>query len=284
MDNWGGARRLLAEIEAARARGVKVDCDQYPYDTGSNPLRNLLPRWVQEGGVAAMLERLHQAEVRARIRGDLARSGLNNFGRIPSWDAVRVAVSSHHPEDAGLTLGDIARRSGSDPLDAVCDYLVAEQGHTRILVTSMAEQDVDEITRTPWVLVGSDGNALAPYGVTSQGKPHPRFYGTFARVLGHCRRERGLLTLPQAVRKMTGGSAAALGLVDRGLLREGHWADVAVFDPETVAERATYDDPHQYAAGVSTVIVNGALVIDGGEHTGALPGQVLRRRRAHAAR
>ncbi len=117
------------------------------------------------------------------------------------------------------------------------------------------------------------------YGVTGQGKPHPRFYGTFARVLGHCRRDRGLLTLPQAVRKMTGGSAAALGLVDRGLLREGYHADVTVFDPATIADRATYDEPHQYAAGVSTVIVNGTLVIDEGEHNGALPGQVLRPRR-----
>jgi N-acyl-D-aspartate/D-glutamate deacylase len=282
-DNWGGARRLLAEIEAVRQRGVRVDCDQYPYDTGSNPLRNLLPRWVQAGGMAAMLERLPRPEVRARLRADLARDGFNNFGRVPSWDSVRIAVPSRHPEDAGLTLGDVARRRGLDPLDAVCDYLVAEAGHTRILVTSMAEADVDEITRAPWVLVGSDGNALAPYGVTSQGKPHPRFYGTFARVLGRCRRERGLLTLPEAVRKMTGGSAEALGLADRGLLRPGCWADVTVFDPDTVGERATYDEPHQYAAGVSTVIVNGALVIHEGEHTGALPGRVLRVRRARAA-
>ena len=277
MSNWGGARRLLAEIDAARRRGVKVDCDQYPYDTGSNPLRNLLPSWVQEGGVPAMLERLRSADVRVRVRADIARVGLNNFGIIPSWDAVRIAVSPHQPENAGQTLGEIARRQRVDAIDAVCDYLVADRGHTRILVTSMTEKDVDEITGTPWVLVGSDGNSLAPYGVTGQGKPHPRFYGSFARVLGHCRRSRGLLTLPQAIRKMTGGSAAALGLVERGLLREGYHADVTVFDPATIAERATYDDPHQYAVGVSTVIVNGALVIDEGDHTGALPGYVLRR-------
>jgi N-acyl-D-amino-acid deacylase len=133
--------------------------------------------------------------------------------------------------------------------------------------------------RTPWVLVGSDGNALAPHGVTGQGKPHPRYYGTFARVLGQCVRDRQLLTLPQAVFKMTGGAAAALGLTDRGVLRAGACADVAVFDPHAIADRATYDDPHQYAAGVSTVVVNGAVVIDGGDHTGALPGRVLRFRR-----
>jgi N-acyl-D-aspartate/D-glutamate deacylase len=277
LDNWGGAQRLLGEIDAARQRGVKVDCDQYPYDTGSNPLRNLLPRWVQEGGLPAMLERLRRADIRTRIRDDIARDGLNNFGAIPSWDVVRVAVSPHQPQHVGQTLGDIARRQTLDPIDAVCDYLLADKGHTRILVTSMAEKDVEEIARTPWVLVGSDGNALAPYGVTSQGKPHPRFYGTFARMLGHYRRDRGLLSLPHAVRKMTGWSAAALGLVERGLLREGYHADVTVFDPAAIADRATYDDPHQYAAGISTVIVNGTLVIDEGEHTGALPGQVLRR-------
>jgi N-acyl-D-amino-acid deacylase len=153
---------------------------------------------------------------------------------------------------------------------------VADRGHTRILVCSMAAADVREIAGTPWVLVGSDGNALAPYGITSQGKPHPRYYGTFARVLGHCARELGLLTLPQAVHKMTGGAAAALGLADRGVLRPGAAADVTVYDPATIAERATYDDPHRYAAGVSTVVVNGTVVIDGGDHTGALPGRVLR--------
>jgi N-acyl-D-aspartate/D-glutamate deacylase len=141
----------------------------------------------------------------------------------------------------------------------------------------MAEEDVQAIVRSPEVLVGSDGTSLAPYGTTSQGKPHPRFYGTFPRVLGRYVRDLGLLSLPQAVYKMTGGSAAALRLVNRGLLREGYHADITIFDPRTVAERATYDDPHQYAAGISTVIVNGVVVIDDGEHIGALPGQVLRR-------
>jgi N-acyl-D-aspartate/D-glutamate deacylase len=141
----------------------------------------------------------------------------------------------------------------------------------------MAEEDVQEIVRSPEVLVGSDGTSLAPYGTTSQGKPHPRFYGTFPRVLGRYVRDLGLLSLPQAIYKMTGGAAAALGMVDRGLLREGYHADITIFDPQIVAERATYDDPHQYAAGISTVIVTGVVVIDGSEHTGALPGQVLRR-------
>ncbi len=277
VDNWGGARRLLGEIAAARARGLAVDCDAYPYDTATNPLRNLLPRWVVEGGIPAMLERLGRADTRTRIRADIARHGLTNFGRIPSWDVVRVAISPHQPQDAGLTLGEIARRRRLEPLDAVCDVLLADRGATRILITSMSEQDVHEITGTPWVTVGSDANALATSGVTSQGKPHPRSYGTHARLLGAFVRDLGLLSLPAAVHKTTGAAAAALGLGDRGVVREGWWADVTVFDPARITDRATYDDPHQYAVGVATVLVNGEVVVDGGDHTGALPGRVLKR-------
>ena len=278
-DNWGGAAKLLARIDDARRRGVRVDCDQYPYTAGSNPLRNLLPPWVQEGGMEAMLRRLAQPAVRERIRAEIAAHGLNNFGRIPSWDAVRIAISPHQSAFAGRTIADIARERAADPLDAVCEYLIADRGHTRIVVESMSEKDVQEIVRAEDVLVGSDGTSLAPYGTTGQGKPHPRFYGTFPRVLGRYVRDLGLLSLPKGVYKMSGGSAAALGLRDRGLLREGYCADVTVFDPQAIADRATYDDPHRYAAGISTVIVNGVVVIDAGEHTGALPGQVLRRGR-----
>jgi N-acyl-D-amino-acid deacylase len=277
LDNWGHASELLAQIEASRQRGVQVDCDQYPYTAATNPLRNLLPTWVQAGGMAAMLERLALVETRDRIRLDIEVDGLNNFGRIPSWDEVRIAISPHQPQYAGQTLGDIARSRGCDPLDAVCDYLIADQGHTRILITSMDEDDVQTILRSPTTLVGSDGTSLAPYGITGQGKPHPRFYGTFARVLGHYVRDVGLLTLPQAIYKMTGGAAQALGMVKRGLLREGYWADITLFDPDTINATATYAEPHQYASGVSMVVVNGEVVIEDGEHTGALPGQVLRR-------
>jgi N-acyl-D-amino-acid deacylase len=276
-DNWGGATRLLAEIETARRRGVPVDVDAYPYDTATNPLRNLLPRWVMDGGIPAMLERLDRRDIRTRLRDDIARVGLTNFGRIPSWDVVRVAVSPHLPEQAGRTLGDVARSRGVDPFDAVCDFVIADRGETRILITSMAEPDVREITRAPWVLAGSDANALAVSGVTSQGKPHPRSYGTHARLLGPCVRDWKLFTVEAAVYKTTGGAARALGLADRGLLRAGFRADVTVFDPARITDQSTYPDPHRYATGISTVIVNGDVVIDGGDHTGALPGRVLRR-------
>jgi N-acyl-D-aspartate/D-glutamate deacylase len=277
MDNWGGAAGLLEEIAGARGRGLAVDCDAYPYDTASNPLRNLFPRWVMAGGIPAMLERLGRADVRTRLRADIAREGLNNFGRIPSWDVVRVAVAPNLPDEAGRTLGEIARQRGVEPLDAVCDFVIADRGETRILVTSMSDKDVHAISATPWVTVGSDANSLATAGVTGQGKPHPRSYGTHARLLGPYVRDLRLLSLPAAVHKTTGAAAAALGLTDRGVLREGCWADVAVFDADRIADRATYDDPHRYAVGISTVVVNGEVVVDAGDHTGALPGQLLRR-------
>ena len=277
VNNWGGAAKLLAEIEAARRRGLPVDCDAYPYDTATNPLRNLLPRWVMEGGIPAMLERLRVRDVRTRIRGEIARSGLTNFGRIPSWDVVRVAISPQMPENAGRTLGDIARSRSVDPIDAVADYVVADRGETRILITSMTDADVREITRAPWVTVGSDGNALAVTGITGQGKPHPRYYGTHAHVLGPYVRDLRLLTLETAVAKMTGVAARALGLRDRGVLHPGAWADVVIFDPARIADRSTYEEPHRYATGVSTVLVNGEVTIDGGDHTGALSGRVIRR-------
>ncbi len=276
-DNWGGASELLGEIEAARERGVEVDCDQYPYTAATNPLRNLLPTWVQAGGMAAMLARLADPDTRQRLRQDIEAQGLNNFGRIASWDDVRIAISPHQPQYAGQTIGAIARERSCDPLDAVCDYLVDDQGHTRILITSMSEDDVQAILRSPSMLVGSDGTSLAPYGITGQGKPHPRFYGTFARILGHYVRDLGLLPLPQAIYKMTGGSAKALGLVDRGFIREGYWADLTLFDPQTIDAMSTYEEPHQYARGIQAVMVNGQVVIDEGEHVGALPGRVLRR-------
>ena len=276
-DNWGGATRLLTEIETARRRGVPVDVDAYPYDTATNPLRNLLPRWVMDGGIPAMLERLGNRDVRTRLRQDIARDGLTNFGRIPSWDVVRVAVAPHLPEQAGRTLGDIARGRAVDPFDAVCDFVLADRGETRILITSMADADVREITGAPWILAGSDANALATSGITSQGKPHPRSYGTHARLMGPCVRDWKLFPLETAVQKTTGGAARALGLPDRGLLRPGFRADVTVFDPARIADQSTYPEPHRYATGVSTVLVNGDVVIDGGDHTGALPGRVLRR-------
>jgi N-acyl-D-aspartate/D-glutamate deacylase len=281
VDNWGKSTRALDMIAQAKARGLDVDCDSYPYAAGSNPLKNLMPQWVQAGGVEPMLQRLRLAETRERIRADIARDGLNNWGRIPSWDCVQISISPHLPQFAGRTIGALSAERAQDPIDTVADYLVDDKGATRVLVTSISEDDIRDIIRSPQALVGSDGNCVATYGTVSQGMPHPRFYGTFPRIISHYVGEQGLLPLELAVHKMTGATASALKLRDRGLLREGYRADVTIFDPKDFRDRATYADPHQYPSGERTsVIVNGVLVVENATHTGALPGIVLRRDRA----
>jgi len=278
LDNWGKAARILAMIDAARKEGLAVDCDAYPYPAGSNPLKNLLPQWVQSDGLEAMLARLALAETRARIRTEIDRDGLNNWGRIPTWDCVQISISPDLPLHAGETFGKLAAARGRDPIDVVCDYLIEDKGATRVLITSIAEEDIREIVRSPSALVGSDGNCVADYGVTSQGMPHPRFYGTFPRIIGHYVHDEGLLPLEQAVRKMTGATAEALKLRDRGLIKEGYRADIAIFDPADFKDRATYAAPHQYPTGTrTTVLVNGVVVVEDASHTGATPGVVLRR-------
>ena len=277
LENRQRARELLDKIEAAQRRAVGIDCDAYPYTCAGNPLRNLLPLWVQEGGVQTMLGRLRDRAVRLQVSREIDERGVTNFGRIASWDVVTVSTSRTRSRDAGRSIAELARDAGVSPIDCVCDLLAADDGATFVLVCSIDEADVQTLLRSPAVLVGSDGRAVAPDSVAGQGRPHPRFYGTFPRVLGHYARDLGLFSLPEAVRKMTGGPARILRLVDRGLLREGYRADVTVFDPATVQDRATYQDPHQYPLGISPVIVNGVVVVEDGRHTGALPGTVLRR-------
>jgi N-acyl-D-aspartate/D-glutamate deacylase len=277
-DNWGKAAAALQMIADAKASGLDVDCDSYPYAAGSNPLKNLLPQWVQSGGVDAMIARLKQKETRTRIGTDIARDGLNNWGRIPSWDCVQISISPHLPQFAGRTIAALAKGRGEDPIDTLCDYLVEDKGATRVLVTSISEDDIERIVASKLALVGSDGNCVAPYGQVAKGMPHPRFYGTFPRIIHHYVRERGTLPLELAIHKMTGATARALQLKDRGLLRQDYRADIAIFDPEDFRDRATYADPHQFPSGARTcVIVNGTLVVENAIHTGALPGKVLRR-------
>jgi N-acyl-D-aspartate/D-glutamate deacylase len=279
-DNWGKAAQALQMIEAAKARGLDVDCDSYPYAAGSNPLKNILPAWVQAGGVEAMLDRLGQRETRERIRSDIARDGLNNWGRIPSWDCVQISISPNLPQHQGRTIGALAQEQGRDPIDTLCQYLLDDKGATRVLVRSISEDDIADIVRSPTALVGSDGNCVATTGTVSQGMPHPRFYGTFPRIIDHYVREKAVLPLAAAIHKMTGATARALKLADRGLLHEGFRADIAIFDPGDFRDRATYAEPHQYPTGARTnVIVNGTLVVENATHTGALPGKVLRRDR-----
>ena len=278
VDNWGKAQRILDRIAAAREQGCDIDCDAYPYAAGANPLKNLLPPWVQVGGNEAMLARLAEPATRARIEAEIADHGLNNWGRIPSWEAVQISISPRRPHTAGATVAALARAAGIDPIDQVCDHLIADNGATRVLITSISEDDIRTIVRSPEALVGSDGNCVADYGIVAQGMPHPRFYGTFPRIISRYVGEERLLPLETAIRKMTGATAAALKLRDRGRLAEGWRADIAIFDPDDFRDEATYAAPHRYPSGPrTTVLVNGTVVVDNAVHTGALPGTVLRR-------
>ena len=191
---------------------------------------------------------------------------------------MTISISPHLPECAGKTIAALAAERACDPIEALCDYLIADNGATRVLVAAISEDDIRSIVASRDALVGSDGNCVAPYGTVGQGLPHPRFYGTFPRVLNHYVREQKLLPLERAIHKMTGATARALKLKDRGMLREGFCADVVLFDPADFADRATYAEPHQFpSGGRTTVIVNGTLVVENATHTGALPGKVLRR-------
>ena len=278
VDNWGKAALVLNKIAAARSEGCDIDCDAYPYAAGANPLKNLLPPWVQIGDNEAMLARLRLPETRARIRGELADHGLNNWGRIPSWEAVQISISPRRPETPGQTVAALARAQSCEPIDQICDHLIADDGATRVLITSMSEDDIRTIVRSPTALVGSDGNCVATYGIVSQGLPHPRFYGTFPRIIARYVHDERLIPLERAVYKMTGGPAKALKLRDRGLLKVGYRADIAIFDPNDFRDEATYANPHRYpSGGRTTVIVNGTVVVENARHTGATPGTVLRR-------
>jgi N-acyl-D-amino-acid deacylase len=273
--NWGKVTDALALIDDARREGLDVMGDVYPYTASSTTLRTLLPDWALEGGIDAMLKRLADPAIRDRIRGELTGGGETLLRGI-DWADIMVAYSPSRPDAQGRRIAEIAAARREDPLDAAIELIVSEQGKGYMILFQLDEADLRRALAHPHVMVGSDGSALAAQGPLASGKPHPRSYGTFPRVLGRYARDERVLPLETAVWKMTGLPAKRLSLADRGVLRDGAKADVVVFDPATVADRATYEDPHRYAAGIGDVVVNGRVVIAGGEHTGALPGRVLR--------
>ncbi|HEX9914946.1 MAG TPA: D-aminoacylase [Candidatus Bathyarchaeia archaeon] len=270
--NWGKTADTLRMVEEVRSEGVDVTFDQYPYTASSTGLTSILPRWVQEGGADRLLERLKDPKVRDRIRAEPTEE-------MEDWSRLVVVQATKSPGYEGQSIQEIASREGSEPLDSVCDLLVKEGAQVMIVLHEMVEEDVVRVMRSPLGTVGSDGRAVSFGGVFGRSMVHPRFYGTFPRVLGKYVRE-GVLSLPEAVRKMSGANAQRLGLPDRGLVREGFRADLVVFDPDTVNDEATYTEPHRYPSGIPYVIVNGVPVVENGEHTGAIPGRVLRKTRS----
>jgi len=273
--NWGRVADALALIDAARAQGQDVMGDVYPYTASSTTLRTLLPDWVLEGGIDAMLKRLADPTIRDRVRAELTGGG-ETLLRGLDWADIMVAYSPSRPDAQGRRIAEIAAVRGLDPLDAAIELIVSEQGKGYMILFQLDEADLRRALAHPHVMIGSDGSSLAAEGALAAGKPHPRSYGTFPRVLGRYARDERVLSLESAVWKMTGMPARRLGLSDRGVLAPGAKADVVVFDAATVADRATYEDPHRYATGIGDVLVNGRVVIADGEHTGALPGRVLR--------
>ncbi|HET9491497.1 MAG TPA: D-aminoacylase [Methylomirabilota bacterium] len=275
--NWGQVGAALDRIDAAVADGLDVTADCYPYTASSTTLRTLLPDWALEGGIDAMLARLRDPETRQRVRRDVVSpaNGQSLVDRI-GWENIMVASCTRRKDAEGRRLSEVGIARGLDPLDAALELIADEDGRGYVILFQLDEQDVRRALQHPRVMVGSDGSSLAPNGPLGEGKPHPRSYGTFPRVLGEYAREQRVLSLAQAVHKMTGLPARRLGLKDRGIIRVGARADLVVFDPKLVADRATYGDPHRYPAGIEHVMVNGRLVVRDGEHTGSLPGRVLR--------
>ncbi len=266
--------RILELMERATADGVPVTFEQYPYNAGSTMLSAVLPPWAHSGGTEALLARLRDPAQRERMRREIADpdAPFENMVDHAGWDRIYVSsvVSEANAGAVGRTIGALAAERRVDPLDYVADLLLAEEGRVGMVLFTMDEAQIAEIMRSPFHLVGSDG--------LLGGSPHPRVYGTFPRVLGRYVREQGVLPLETAINHMTGASAASLGLRDRGLIREGLRADLVVFDPATVLDTATYEQPRQYPVGIPHVVVNGRLAVENGELTGERAGTALRAR------
>jgi N-acyl-D-amino-acid deacylase len=272
--NWPKMVQAIELIERAQVDGVDVTADMYPYPAGSTMLSALLPPSVHAGGREALLARLHDPTDHARIRAELAGPGM---ARDAGWDGILIAGCPARAEYEGRTLAHIAAQLGVPPEEAVIAILRESKGEADMVLFMMSEENIALGLARPWVMIGSDGEGHATEGLYAAGKPHPRNYGTCPRFLGHYVRDQGLLPLSEAIRKMTSLPAAKLGLRDRGRLEPGARADVVVFDPATIADLATFAEPHRYPRGIPWVLVNGEPVIADGRHTGSRPGEVLTR-------
>ena len=275
-ENWGKLDRVLRLIDTARARGLDVTGDVYPYNAGSTKMDNLLPPWMHDGGVSKLLARLADRPTRRRvveeclIDGERWRTPMGSIG----FDQIFVATCSR-PELEGLTLAHLARAAGGTPAEAMLSLVAEERAGVSMVVFSQSEENVAKVLAHPAVMIGSDSLGLSAGPGPHPGKPHPRMYGTFPRVLGVYVREKKLFAWETAVHKMTGMPAAKLRLRDRGLVRPGYAADLVVFDPARVKDTATYADPHRHPTGIPWVLVNGGVVVDQGRMNAVGGGQVL---------
>jgi dihydroorotase/N-acyl-D-amino-acid deacylase len=280
--NFGKMPEVLRRIEAARARGLDVSANQYPYTRASNGLDACLPLWVREGGLEKMLARLNDPAQRDRIRKDMddasATTWENQWYGSGGGDGVMVSsvLNPSLRKYEGMTLTEIGKAMGKDPRDAVMDLVVADKGESSVIISIMTEDDVRTALKHPLVGVGTDSGAKAEDGKLSESKSHPRAWGSFPRILGHYVRDQHLLPLEEAIRKMTSKAAARVHLNDRGILRPGMKADITVFDPATIRDVATFEDPNHYSTGVKQVFVNGRRVLADGVMTTERSGRPLR--------
>jgi N-acyl-D-amino-acid deacylase len=278
-NNWGRMPQVVAKINAARAAGADVTADTYAYTAWYNDFSAFIPAWAHDGGTAKLVERLKDPATRERIRKDMETRSTtwdNEWQEVPGPDAIMIGAVQNPkllPLE-GKRLSEIAKLWNKDPIDALCDFLI-EDPSTGVAVFGMSQPDVTLALQQPWVSVDNDSEGTSPEGILGQAHPHPRAYGTFPRILSKYVREEKALTLEDAVRKFSALPAQRMRLTDRGVLKAGMWADVVIFDPATVRDRATFDNPNQFSKGMEYVLVNGAPVIDQGKMTGALPGRVL---------
>jgi dihydroorotase/N-acyl-D-amino-acid deacylase len=287
--NFGRMKEVIALVDAARKRGVEFSADQYPYVASSTGLSQTIPPWAHEGGGVKMAERLKDPATRARIRKEMDDphpSWENRLISAGTWHNVQLASIRQpaYKKFEGMRIDDAAKAAGKEAYDFVFEILIAHNGNVGCVWFIIDENDLKLAMQQPWVSVGSDGSALATSGPLRSGVPHPRNFGTFPRVLGKYVREEHVISLEQAVHKMSGLTASQLHITDRGLIKDGLAADLVIFDPATVADRATFTDPFQYPVGIPTVVVNGRVVLDEGRHTGERPGIVIHGHGMTAAR
>ena len=278
--NWGRMPEVVAKINAARAAGADVSADTYAYTAWYNDFSAFVPPWAHDGGTAKLVERLKEPATREKIRKDMltpSKDWDNEWQEIPGPDAIMIGAVEN-PTLLPMQvkrLSEIAKLWNKDPMDALFDFLIQDPS-AGVAVFGMSQPDVTLALQQPWVAIDNDSEGTSPEGILGQAHPHPRAYGTFPRILAKYVREEKVLTLEDAIRKFSALPAQRMRLTDRGVLKAGMWADVVIFDPATVRDRATFDDPNQLSEGMEYVLVNGVPVIDQGKMTGALPGRVLR--------
>ena len=280
QQNWPKIDDLLSRIEAAQKEGLKITADMYTYTAGGTGLDASLPPWTEDGGYPALFKRLRDPAMREKIKAEVQKpTGAWENLYLDAGGPEHILLAEFRSEKlkplTGKTLAEVARMRGKDPIDTAMDLIAEDESRVGTLYFIISEDNVKKELGKPWISFGSDEASQAPEDVFLKSNPHPRAYGNFARVLGKYVRDEKVIPMKEAIRRLSGLPATNLGLDHRGFLKEGMFADVVVFDPATIADRATFEKPHQYAVGVKHVFVNGVQVLKDGEHTGAKPGRAL---------